>query len=92
MTSLTLKNLPDPLLERLRRRAESDRRSLTQEILYLLETALDRAPGAGGHDEEARAQVEAWSNLAGRWRSDLEPAEEIEQILASRTRGRKIEL
>lgn len=92
MASLTLKNLPDPLLGRLRQRAELDRRSLTQEILYLLEAGLDRTPVEAGFAEEARAQVEAWSSLAGRWCSDLETDQEIEQILSSRTRGRKTEL
>lgn len=92
MASLTLKNIPDPLLDRLRERAASDRRSLTQEILFLLEEALARPARAAALEQEARAQARAWSRLAGRWRSDLDPAEEIEEILASRTRGRDVEL
>jgi plasmid stability protein len=40
MASLTLKNLPEELLRSLREAAEKDRRSLTQEIIYLLDTAL----------------------------------------------------
>lgn len=39
MASLTLKNIPDELLQRLRARAQRERRSLTGEILHLLETA-----------------------------------------------------
>jgi len=53
MASFTLKNIPDPLLERLRERAESDRRSLTQEILFLLEEALRGAGGRSRADTEA---------------------------------------
>lgn len=96
MASLTLKNIPDPLLERLRQRAEADRRSLTQEILHLLEGSLDRPwpPGDPEADARARAraQADALDALGGGWRSDLEAEEEIEQILAARTRGRDIDL
>jgi plasmid stability protein len=40
VASLTLKNLPDDLLQALRKAADRDRRSLTQEIIHLLEVAL----------------------------------------------------
>jgi plasmid stability protein len=92
MASLTLKNIPEPVLERLRERAASDRRSLTQEILFLLEEALARPAGRATLEERARSQARAWSALAGRWRSDREPAEEIDEILASRTGGRDLAL
>ena len=106
MPSLTLENIPEPLLERLRRRAEADRRSLTQEILHLLEAALEQhdrpddaeraAPDQDRDRHQARnqaqAQADAWEALGGRWRSDLEPGEEIDRILASRTRGRQGDL
>jgi len=92
MASLTLKNIPEPLLERLRERAGADRRSLTQEILYLLEDALVRVPREHGMESQARAQADAWSRLAGGWQSDLDPQEEAGQILAARTHGRGVEL
>jgi plasmid stability protein len=41
MASLTLKNVPEDLLERLRRRAERNRRSLMKEALYLLELGVE---------------------------------------------------
>jgi hypothetical protein len=42
-------------------------------------------------DAEARFQADAWSELSGAWQSDLEPREEAERILGSRTDGRKVE-
>lgn len=92
MASLTLKNIPEPLLDRLRDRASSDRRSLNQEVLYLLEEALWRSSRDASVEEEIQAQVENWSSLAGRWKSDLPVDEEIAQILDSRTAGRRIDL
>ncbi|MEM6647670.1 MAG: hypothetical protein AAF730_15600 [Bacteroidota bacterium] len=40
MPSLTLKGIPDELMVRLRERAHAERRSLNQQALRLLETAL----------------------------------------------------
>ena len=41
MASLTLKGLPDRLLERLRDRAKTERRSLNQQVIRMLEEALE---------------------------------------------------
>ena len=43
MASLTLKGIPDDMMRRLRERAEAERRSLNQQAIRLLETALDEA-------------------------------------------------
>lgn len=40
MASLTVKGIPDELLEQLRRRAADQRRSLNSEVLYRLERSL----------------------------------------------------
>ena len=40
MPSLTLKNIPDELMDELREVAEQERRSITQQVLYMLEQAL----------------------------------------------------
>ncbi|HEX6748660.1 MAG TPA: Arc family DNA-binding protein [Longimicrobium sp.] len=40
MATLTLKGIPDELLDRLRRRAELHRRSLNSEALYVLEQSV----------------------------------------------------
>lgn len=94
MSSLTIKNIPDDLLERLRAKAANDRRSLTKEVIHLLETAL--ATGSADADQALRAkaesQVAAWRELAGRWKSDLDPAEETHGIYEKRTSGRQVDL
>ena len=43
MASLTLKGIPDEVMARLRERAEAERRSLNQQAIWLLETALEEA-------------------------------------------------
>lgn len=46
--TLTIKQVPDRLVERLRRRAQANRRSQQAELLLMLERALDNSANAGG--------------------------------------------
>ncbi len=64
MASLTLKNLSDKLLDELRTAAERDRRSLTQEIIHLLETALRERPQEASRPD-VKVQVAASRKLRG---------------------------
>lgn len=93
MASVTIKNIPDDLLERLRRQAAAARRSINQQILRLLEQALATEPT--DHRQlrsEIDAQVRAWEALAGKWGSEEPVEEEIGRIYAARTEGRKVDL
>ena len=91
MASLTLKNLSEDLLQALREAAERDRRSLTQEIIHLLETAL-RARPKSAERPDVEAQVTAWRKLAGQWGSDLDASAEANRLLEERTPGREVDL
>lgn len=91
MSSITLKNLSNELLTELREAAERDRRSLTQEIIYLLETALRGRPKIV-QEPDVKAQVAAWRKLAGKWESDTSASAEAASIRKSRTRGREVDL
>jgi len=93
MAALTLKNLPDELLRELRAAAEHDRRSLNQQVIHLLDTALRAVPGrTAARRAEVDAQVAAWRQLAGRWQSDEDRATEARRIAARRSAGRKVAL
>ena len=90
MPAFTLKKIPEGLMERIRARAEEERRSVTQEIYHLLQVALD---GLNNDPQaEARRQVDAWSQLAGRWQSDEPRDAEIGRIYDARTPGRTVVL
>jgi len=91
MASITLKNLSDDLVQALRDAAEHDRRSLTQQIIHLLETAL-RGRSKDVERLDVETQVAEWRKLAGKWESDVDRATEAERILETRTPGRKVDL
>lgn len=95
MATLTLKNIPEPLLERLRMIAESNRRSLNQQTIHLLEEVVKSSIGVVDPQSERDAvddQLAAIRKLAGRWRSKKTLAAEIQDIYRARTRGRDVKL
>lgn len=95
MPAITIKDIPEDLLERLRHRAARDKRSMNKEVVHLLDLALsgEMAPAdAATMARRIEDQVQAWTQLAGRWESDLETVDEIERIYAARTPGRPVEL
>ena len=91
MSSITLKNVPDELLGELRDAAARDRRSLTQEIIHLLEVSLHRRPKTV-EQPDVKAQVAAWRKLAGKWESDVDATTDAARITKARTRGRQVDL
>ena len=95
MASVTIKDIPDEILEALRHRAAADHRSLNKEVIHLLGTALSSsfAPGDSVHRKQvADRQADAWTRLTGRWDSDQRVEDEIADIYSARSEGRDIDL
>jgi len=95
MPSLTIRNIPEDVLERIRALSAAERRSLNNEILVILErgTALE-------YEEKIRhpkylsrsTQMELWDQLVGTWKDSRTASEIIEDIYSLRTAGRDVEL
>ena len=95
MASITVRNIPEDVLERIRSLSSIERRSLNNEILVLLER------GASIEFEEKlhkrrylskSTQMEMWKRLMGTWQDTRSAEEIIEDIYSSRTIGRDVEL
>jgi len=91
MATITLKNVPEALLGRLKKHARRERRSVNQHAIHLLEQGLKT--GGRGDEEKARRKrcLETWRRLAGTWESDESVQEEIRAITSARTGGRDVE-
>jgi plasmid stability protein len=89
LPSITLKDVPEELLVRLRGAAARERRSLNQEALVLIEGGLAARESV---EERAERQVRAWQALAGAWVSDRPFADEVADLYAARTSGRDVDL
>lgn len=83
MSTLTLKQVPEALLERLRAEAQRQRRSANQQALYLLEQALDRSRPSFGE------ALTRFRNEEGP--PDARTAGALEGV-RSKERGRKVSL
>lgn len=90
MSALTLKNLPESLLNDLRHRAASERRSMNGEVVRLLTAALAGERVGVEPATRAREQAAAWRKLAGRWDSDLSATDEAAMLRGARSSGRKV--
>jgi len=93
MASLTVRNIPEQLMDNLRILSERERRSLNNEVLVVLEEGfnskaerLEAAPLGSG------LQADLWLDLCGLWQDERTTDEIIEYIHASRTLGREVTL
>jgi plasmid stability protein len=95
MACITVRSIPDEIMERLRALAAVERRSLNGEILMLIEAGLERETTETPRRTKAvssAVQTRLWEDLCGRW-SDKRGWEEISaDILSHRTIGRKVAL
>ena len=92
MPSLTLKNVPSELLERLRSRAEADRRSLNQEAIVLLDEVLRGSSTSGSRRAPGVGAQPAWKRLVGKWAGDDDTQALVDEIYRRRSKGRKVAL
>jgi len=94
MPSVTIKDIPETLLRRVRARAARERRSMNSQIIRLLDEALTRKaePQQRSAEERASAQADAWLRLSGRWHGRGSAKQESAAIYAARTRGRPVSL
>lgn len=92
MVNLTLRNIPEHLLERIRSLSIAERRSLNNEILVLLERALREYTAEIDDDIFNEVQVDLWSKLAGKWEDPRSTDETIAEIINNRSPGREVEL
>ena len=94
MPSITIKNIPDQLLARLREHAATQQRSMNKEVIRLLDIGLsaERIHPMGYRRSFAVTQAAAWSRLSGRWLSDLPVEDEVTAIYSARSGGREFEL
>jgi plasmid stability protein len=95
MTTKTLRNIPDDIARKVRILSERQRRSENQQMLVLLEEALELEAEKAGRSSayiSVETQVRLWKELAGRWNDDRSTKAIIEDIYRSRTPGREVDL
>ncbi len=95
MANLTVRNIPERALERIRERAVAERRSLNNEIVVLLEQAVaSPLPAVEGSIRAMplTEQFQRWTVLCGRWHDERSWQEIAADIASQRTTGREVTL
>ena len=95
MANITVRNIPEELLNKLRTLSTLERRSLNNEILVILEKGLAReSPGNSYRiaPPPKDSQLKIWENLCGRWKDKRETDEIVKDVIDSRSMGREVDL
>ena len=94
MASITIRDIPDSVLDKIRIRSKRNRRSMNSELITLLENALEEADrGERGRSAiSPETQIELWRMLGGKWLDSRTTEEIIDDIYSRRTEGRDVDL
>ncbi len=89
--NITIRNIPDEVMEKIRTLSKIERRSLNNEFLIVLEKGLETKSTA--HEKSTKSiQIDLWRELSGKWEDDRSTGEIIEDIMNNRSMGRDVEL
>ena len=95
MANLTIRNIPDEVLEKIRHLAHREKRSVNSELLMIIERGTEEelieAAGSRKGITPSR-QVRLWKNLSARWEDDRSIEEVIDDVYRTRTLGREVDL
>lgn len=95
MPSITIRNIPDSLLQKIKILANLEKRSMNSEFLMALEKGVAQESQQLNDKQDnisKEAQIAIWKNITGKWEDDRSTQEIIEDIYSHRTLGRNIEL
>ena len=93
--NLTIRNLPDEVVSRIRSEAAMQRRSLNSQLLFVLERGLKSRQDSSQADNlqfGGELQTKIWKALAGKWEDDRSTKEIVDDIYKSRTLGRDFDI
>ena len=95
MPNITVRNIPDQLLNKLRTLSVLEKRSLNSEILMILERGLAEESKSVTNLKNYLSndtQIKLWQNLCGKWKDSRSTVEIISDIIDSRSEGRNVDL
>ncbi len=83
MATLQVRDIDDLLYQALKRRAKSQHRSLSQEVVHIIEDYLSRPPA------DSATQTELFLKLSGAWQGPETAQEILRSIRSSRVNSRR---
>jgi plasmid stability protein len=95
MANITVRNIPQGLLQKLRMLSILGKRSLNNEILMVLEKGIAKESESVSYVKDHLSkdtQLKLWKNLCGRWKDSRSTSDIIGDIISSRSEGRNVNL
>ncbi|MEI6787085.1 MAG: hypothetical protein WCL49_01280 [bacterium] len=97
MASLTLRDIPDEVMDTIKVLSKRERRSLNKEFIVVVErgvrSSLEDAGHAGTkHHIPRNLQDDIWKDLCGKWEDTRSTKEIVSDIRDQRTLGREVRL
>ncbi len=91
--NLTIRNIPDYIINKIKTLSEIEKRSLNSEILILLEKGLlNESSLSSNRCINNETQIRIWSKLSGTWKDKRSTDEIIEDIYSNRSAGREFSI
>jgi hypothetical protein len=95
MANITIRNIPDEIFLKIKHLSESERRSLNNELLVIIEKGTDLLVRKNIDSEKLLSkslQIHLLKNLSGSWEDNRTTEQIIDDIYKTRTMGREFEL
>ena len=95
MASITIRNIPESVLRKVRTLSQIEKRSMNNELLLLIEKGLkeESKRKSDSHNILSKeSQMKIWEEHIGKWEDNRSTEEIIKDIYEHRTIGRNIEL
>lgn len=93
--NLTIRNIPEEVIEKIRTLSHMEKRSLNNEILLVLERGIQEEVKHLFNIKRnisKEAQISIWKKLSKEWQDDRSTEEIISDIYDNRTIGREFQL
>jgi len=100
MKTVTVRNIPENVINTIRVLSKSERRSINNEFLVLIETGINTVLSSLSDNKmishlesaDSEKQLRAWEEIAGKWEDSRDTSEIIRDIVDSRSEGREVSL
>jgi len=95
MKNLTIRNISEDLLEKIKSLARTGRRSMNNEILIVLERGASMEFDQqilGKNPVSKNTQISIWEEIGGKWEDSRSTEEIIKDIVRKRSKGREVNL
>ena len=95
MATLTVRNIPEDTLEKIRLCSVLERRSLNNQIIITLDSGVQHISSQSTEHTgiiNPETQIALWEKLLGQWNDTRSTKKIVADVMTKRSRGRSIEL